>query len=117
MSTEDFRRTACTSLLQHVVEVSSYSRADAKEEELRLSEGTRNDALKKSVLSESPLLFCADLCQNKHQFISAGVIDTALRVCQQYLSVLEHCDIDVTVETPRDESWEAFLQDYYKVVQ
>lgn len=72
---------------------------------------------KESVLSESPLLFCADLCKNKHQFISAGVIDTALRVCQQYLSVLEHCDIDVTIETPQDENWGAFLQDYYKVVQ
>lgn len=44
MSTEDFRRTACTSLLQHVVEVNSYSRAGAKEEELLLSEGTRNYA-------------------------------------------------------------------------
>lgn len=44
VSAEDFRRTACTSLLQHVVEVSSYNRAGAKEEELRLSEGTRNYA-------------------------------------------------------------------------
>ncbi|TNM89014.1 hypothetical protein fugu_005268 [Takifugu bimaculatus] len=92
---EDFRRTACTSLLQHVVELSSYSRAGAKEEELRLSE---------------------DLCEHKHQFISAGVIDAALRVCQQYLSVLEHCDIDITIEMPRDVNWGAFLQDYYKVV-
>lgn len=41
MSAEDFRRTACTSLLQHVVEVSSYRRAGAKEEKLHLSEGTR----------------------------------------------------------------------------
>lgn len=39
VSAEDFRRTACTSLLQHVVELSSYRRA--KEEELHLSEGTR----------------------------------------------------------------------------
>lgn len=37
-SAEDFRRTACTSLLQHVVEASSYRRV-AKEEELHLSEG------------------------------------------------------------------------------
>lgn len=41
VSAEDFRRTACTSLLQHVVEVSSYRRAGAKEEKLHLSEGTR----------------------------------------------------------------------------
>lgn len=72
---------------------------------------------KNSALSDSPLVSCADLCERKHQFISAGVIDAALRVCQQYLSVLEHCDIDVTMETPRDLNWGAFLQDYYKVVQ
>lgn len=48
VSAEDFRRTACTSLLQHVVEVSSYRRAGAKEEELHLPEGTRNYAIKAS---------------------------------------------------------------------
>lgn len=63
------------------------------------------------------LLFCADVCEYKHRFVGAGVIDAALRMCQQYLSVLEHRDIDITIETPRDVSWGAFLQDYYKVVQ
>lgn len=49
--------------------------------------------------------------------MDAEVIDTALRVCQQYLGVLEHRDIDVTTETDRKVRWGSFLKDYYKVVQ
>ncbi|CAG06724.1 unnamed protein product [Tetraodon nigroviridis] len=94
-TSKDFRRTACTSLLQHVVEGSSHRRADAKEEQLHLPE---------------------DLSKHKLPFVNAGVIATALRVCQHYLGVLEHRDIDVTMETDGEVSWGAFLQDYYKVV-
>lgn len=48
------------------------------------------------------------------------MIDMALRVCQQFLSFIEHYDIDVTVETPsaaEQQQWADFLQDYYMVVQ
>lgn len=44
----------------------------------------------------------------------------ALDACQQFLSVLEHCDIDVAIETPpavEEQQWAEFLQDYYMVVQ
>lgn len=75
------------------------------------------DSHNSAILSASPLLFYADLSKHKLPFVDAGVIDTALRVCQQYLSVLEHRDIDFTMETDREVSWGAFLQDYYKVVQ
>lgn len=48
------------------------------------------------------------------------MIDTALQVCEEFLSILEHSDIDVTVETQPEEEeqrWSEFLQNYYLVVQ
>ncbi|XP_059184415.1 tubulin monoglycylase TTLL3 [Centropristis striata] len=84
---EDFRRTACTSLLQHVVETSGWRR------------------------NESDI--------GEHRFVDPGMIDTALQVCEKFLSVLEHGDIDVTAETPpsvEGQQWAEFLQDYYRIV-
>ncbi|KAM7401987.1 hypothetical protein PAMP_017264 [Pampus punctatissimus] len=55
----------------------------------------------------------------EHLSVGPGVIDTALQVCQEFLSVLEHGDIDVTVETPplvEEQQWAEFLRDYYMVV-
>ncbi|XP_070692929.1 tubulin monoglycylase TTLL3 [Pempheris klunzingeri] len=99
---EDFRRTACTSLLQHVVETSRWMRDGAEGEEQKA---------KKSVSDESDDV--------ERRFVGAGMIDVALRVCQDFLSVLEHGDIDLTVETPpsvEEQQWTEFLQDYYMVV-
>eukprot|EP00064_Thunnus_orientalis_P000640 superscaffoldBa00000034_g641 len=51
--------------------------------------------------------------------VGPGMIDTALQMCQEFLSVLEHGDIDVTVETPpsvEEQQWAEFLRDYYMVV-
>ncbi|XP_041638588.1 tubulin monoglycylase TTLL3 [Cheilinus undulatus] len=85
---EDFRRTACTSLLQHVVETSRRNKDRAE-----------------------------DLNDGQHQFAGPGLIHFALHMCEEFLSVLEHNDIDVSVETSLEEpQWAAFLQDYYKVV-
>ncbi|XP_031177245.1 tubulin monoglycylase TTLL3 isoform X1 [Sander lucioperca] len=87
---DDFKRTACTSLLQHVVETSRW-RSDGAEE----------------------------LNNVEHRFVGPAMIDMALHVCQEFLSVLEHVDIDVTVETPpsvEEQQWAEFLQDYYMVV-
>uniref|UniRef100_A0A3B4WKE0 Tubulin tyrosine ligase-like family, member 3 n=1 Tax=Seriola lalandi dorsalis TaxID=1841481 RepID=A0A3B4WKE0_SERLL len=89
---EDFRRTACTSLLQHVVETSRWG---------AVREG--------AVVRE----------QKAKNSVSEKMINTALYVCQKFLSVLEHGDIDVTVETPpavEEQQWTEFLQDYYMVV-
>lgn len=58
--------------------------------------------------------------QAERQFVGPGVIEMALRVCQEFLSVLEHCDIDVTAEATQpvqEQQWAEFLQDYYRVVQ
>ncbi|XP_068171562.1 tubulin monoglycylase TTLL3 isoform X2 [Antennarius striatus] len=87
---EDFRRTACTSLLQHVAEIN----------------GWRRNGTEESENVELP-------------FVGPGIIGMALQVCQQFLSALEHHDIDATVETSpmvNEQKWADFLQDYYKVV-
>lgn len=66
------------------------------------------------------LFFSTELDNVKHGFVGPGMIDTALHVCHEFLSVLEHRDIDVTAETPtpvEEQQWAEFLQDYYMVVQ
>ncbi|XP_077384623.1 tubulin monoglycylase TTLL3-like [Festucalex cinctus] len=86
---EDFRRTACSSLLKHVVETSM--------------KATQDEGKAESVISP----------------VSAGVINTALQRCQEYLSVLAHSDIDVTVKPlpfVEENQWNHFLQKYYLVV-
>ncbi|XP_058488464.1 tubulin monoglycylase TTLL3 [Solea solea] len=89
---EDFRRTACTSLLQHVVETWSRQGAEVGEQKA-----------KTSTVEE----------------LDPEMIDTALHVCEEFLSVLEHGDIDVTAETAptvEGQQWTEFLQNYYMVV-
>lgn len=52
--------------------------------------------------------------------VGASVIEMALQTCEHFLSVLDHCDIDVSVETPPSvlaQQWAEFLQDYYMVAQ
>ncbi|XP_072239146.1 tubulin monoglycylase TTLL3 [Leuresthes tenuis] len=97
---EDFRRTACTCLLQHVVETS------------RREESKGEEQITKNSGSE-------ELNDMEHQLVGPEMIDTALRVCQEFLSVLNHSDIDVTAETPpsvEEQQWDTFLLDYYMVV-
>lgn len=56
----------------------------------------------------------------KRRSVGSQVIATALHVCEEFLGVLEHSDIDVAVETPpsvKEQQWAEFLQDYYNVVQ
>ncbi|XP_023279269.1 tubulin monoglycylase TTLL3-like [Seriola lalandi dorsalis] len=101
---EDFRRTACTSLLQHVVETSRWGA-------VREGAVVREQKAKNSVSEK--------LDHVGHRFVGPEMINTALYVCQKFLSVLEHGDIDVTVETPpavEEQQWTEFLQDYYMVV-
>ncbi|XP_029946866.1 tubulin monoglycylase TTLL3 [Salarias fasciatus] len=92
---EDFRRTACTSLLQYVVE--KRDRAEPEEEQ-SAKNGFHN---------------------SHHRPVGPEIIDMALRVCQDFLSGLNHADIDVTAETPPsvdEQQWENFLQKYYRIV-
>lgn len=64
--------------------------------------------------------FSTDLDNVEHRFVGPELIDTALHVCQEFLNILDHRDIDVTVETSasvEEQHWVEFLQDYYMVVQ
>ena len=48
------------------------------------------------------------------------MIDSALKVCQEFLECLEHRDIDINFETRQTltkEEWTEFLNSYYLVVQ
>lgn len=132
---EDFRRTACTSLLQHIVERSDgegRERVEAEEEKveenLSQSEGIR-------VIYCTHTINCNTLCHSQCQantsspgprkrratrLVSPRMIDKALHVCQEFLNSLDHIDIDVTMETPpslTEQQWVKFMHDYYLVVQ
>ncbi|XP_039884775.1 tubulin monoglycylase TTLL3 [Simochromis diagramma] len=99
---EDFRRTACTSLLQYVVETSIWRRDEP--------EGDKQKS--KNSLAE-------ELDNEEHRSVGPEIINTALHVCQEFLSVLKHSDIDVTAEIPpsvEEAQWAEFLKHYYMVV-
>lgn len=115
---EDFRRTACTSLLQHVVETSRRTRDQAEGEEQKAKTVFLvNDH---TMFIETKHCFSLELDNVEHQVVGPGMVDMALHVCQEFLTVLEHGDIDSTAETPqsvKEQHWVEFLQDYYMVVQ
>uniref|UniRef100_A0A3Q3L4L8 Tubulin tyrosine ligase-like family, member 3 n=1 Tax=Mastacembelus armatus TaxID=205130 RepID=A0A3Q3L4L8_9TELE len=99
---EDFRRTACTSLLQYVVERWQRDGAETWNKE-----------------NVPILFFSTELGNVEHRFVGPEMIDTALHVCQEFLSILEHSDIDIRVGTRpsvEEQQWAEFLQDYYMVV-
>lgn len=52
--------------------------------------------------------------------VLSQMIDSALKVCQDYLESLQHSDIDISPETPQivtEEEWTEFIDSYYLVVQ
>ncbi|KAG8007885.1 Tubulin monoglycylase TTLL3 [Nibea albiflora] len=60
-----------------------------------------------------------ELDNAERRCVGPGMIDMALRTCEEFLNVLEHGDIDVTVDTHpsvEEQQWAEFLQDYYMVV-
>uniref|UniRef100_A0A3B3QWA0 Tubulin tyrosine ligase-like family, member 3 n=1 Tax=Paramormyrops kingsleyae TaxID=1676925 RepID=A0A3B3QWA0_9TELE len=85
---EDFRRTACTSLLQAVVE-----RGPGEQ---------RGGSNKHRALTMA----------------GPRMIDTALNVCQDFLDSLDHCDIDIARETPSltEQQWAEFIYNYYLII-
>ncbi|KAJ8395752.1 hypothetical protein AAFF_G00029890 [Aldrovandia affinis] len=99
---EDFRRTACTSLLKYVVE-----RVVEEGEE---SEGATD---------QSPQGRRKSCKRRAATLVSSRIIQSALRVCQQFMESLEHSDIDVAMETSptlTEQEWAEFIHDYYRVV-
>lgn len=83
MSAEDFRRTACTSLLQHVVEVNSYRRVGATEEKLQLSEGTGKDVKRQPDDHDSAVRLSSfiQIFQNTSSYLSMQECSTQLYAC------------------------------------
>ncbi|CAL8339280.1 unnamed protein product [Merluccius merluccius] len=104
---EDFRRTACTSLLQYVVEASCWDVGD------------QQDAHTEDSVSETREGGKRKCRQAARRFVAPGMIDRALHVCQEFLDSQEHGDIDITMETFTSltgQQWAQFLRDYYLVV-
>ncbi|XP_010879582.2 tubulin monoglycylase TTLL3 isoform X1 [Esox lucius] len=96
---EDFRRTACTSLLQYIVE-----RSDRD-----------TDIMEENVSSQS----AGPRKCRATRLIGPGIIDRALHICQELLNSLDHSDIDVTMDTPptlTEQQWDSFVRDYYLVI-
>ncbi|XP_050968987.1 tubulin monoglycylase TTLL3 [Labeo rohita] len=101
---EDFRRTACTSLLLYVLE--KYG-GDLEWERTGEVHNAKSHGLSKSRK------------QHANQRVGTSIIDNALHVCQEYLNSLEHCDIDSTLGTTptlSEQQWKVFLQNYYLVI-
>ncbi|MED6253532.1 hypothetical protein ATANTOWER_013282 [Ataeniobius toweri] len=98
---EDYRRTACTSLLKYVVK--------------------RDQNIQGKGISHNLQDVQVQRKQNKHRskpLVPSQMITTALKVCQEYLESLEHRDIDKTLETPQtltQEQWAEFISSYYLV--
>ncbi|XP_029286695.1 tubulin monoglycylase TTLL3-like isoform X2 [Cottoperca gobio] len=96
---EDYRRTACTSFLKFIVERERGVQGERTSHNIRTMR-------KRSKLRSRPV----DLSQ---------MINSALKVCQEFLESLEHRDIDKNLETPQtltEEEWALFLNSYYLVV-
>ncbi|XP_042582172.1 tubulin monoglycylase TTLL3-like isoform X1 [Cyprinus carpio] len=101
---EDFRRTACTSLLLYVLE--KYG-GDSEWERTGEVYNAKSHGLSKARK------------QHANQRVGTSIIDNALHICQQYLNSLEHCDIDNTLETIptlSEQQWKVFLRNYYLVI-
>lgn len=66
------------------------------------------------------LSLSTEVDNEEHRSVGPEIINTALHVCQEFLSVLKHSDIDVTAEIPpsvEEAQWAEFLKHYYMVVQ
>ncbi|XP_076870474.1 tubulin monoglycylase TTLL3-like isoform X2 [Brachyhypopomus gauderio] len=87
---EDFRRTACTSFLQYVVE-RSYRAIDQK----------------KVCKRQAPSV------------VPSRMVHSAIEVCQDYLDSFDHSDLDISLDstpTLSDQQWSEFLHNYYLAV-
>ncbi|KAK7940391.1 hypothetical protein WMY93_003717 [Mugilogobius chulae] len=92
----DFRRTACTSLLQHVVERQNTDSAQTDQPHHKKNPSSR-----------------------KVSSVGPWIIEMALRVCQDFLIDLDHGNIDRTPEaseSTEEQQWAQFLQEYYLVI-
>ncbi|XP_030274823.1 tubulin monoglycylase TTLL3-like isoform X3 [Sparus aurata] len=96
---EDYRRTACVSLLKYIAE---------KER------GVQGEETSHSIQDQRKLSK-----QRSKPVVLSKMIDSALKVCQDFMESLEHRDIDKSLETPptlTKEEWAEFIDSYHLVV-
>ncbi|KAM3877904.1 tubulin monoglycylase TTLL3-like [Diretmus argenteus] len=100
---EDYRRTACSSLLQCIVE---------------RKQGVQGEGQKGG--KDQPNQNRRKQCKRRATpLVPSKIIDSALKICQEFLDSLEHNDIDISSEKPQSltkEQWEEFINNYYLVV-
>ncbi|XP_026202705.1 tubulin monoglycylase TTLL3-like isoform X2 [Anabas testudineus] len=97
---EDYRRTACASLLKYIVEREQGVCGEAMSSSIRSIHDQRKRSKSRPV-------------------VLSQMIESALRVCQEFLESLEHRDIDISLETPQTltkEEWAEFIKNYCLVV-
>ncbi|XP_058855969.1 tubulin monoglycylase TTLL3 isoform X1 [Acipenser ruthenus] len=121
--TEDFRLTACSSLLKWVLETSQGP--PGPQEGASGGPGAKKEASGDSpnqgtVLTTLNPNVQKNACKLRARSeVPAELIVTALQACQEYLDSLEHNDIDISMETPpaiSEQQWEEFLHSYYQVI-
>ncbi|XP_041802254.1 tubulin monoglycylase TTLL3-like isoform X2 [Chelmon rostratus] len=96
---EDYRRTACTSLLKYIV---------ARER------GVHGQATSRSFMNKRNRSK-----RRTRPVVLSQMIDNALKVCQEFLESREHSDIDISLETSQtltQEEWAEFIDSYHLVV-
>ncbi|XP_047438821.1 tubulin monoglycylase TTLL3-like isoform X2 [Mugil cephalus] len=99
---EDYRRTACISLLKYIVERDQGVPRQEISHIIKTVRGQRKQSKRRSTPVVLPQM-----------------ISIALKVCQDFLESREHTDIDISLETPqtlKEEEWAEFIDSYYLVV-
>ncbi|XP_008283674.1 tubulin monoglycylase TTLL3-like [Stegastes partitus] len=96
---EDFRRTACTSLLKYIAEREQDFQGERRSLSIQAIKGQEKQSK-----------------QRCRPVVLSQMINSALKVCQQLLDSLEHKDIDMNSETLTQEEWTEFIDNYYLVV-
>uniref|UniRef100_A0A3Q4HXX1 Tubulin monoglycylase TTLL3-like n=1 Tax=Neolamprologus brichardi TaxID=32507 RepID=A0A3Q4HXX1_NEOBR len=98
---DDYRRTACTSLLKYIVEKDQYVQGERISHTIQAVKGKKKQSKRQS----SPVNI-------------SQMINKALKVCEDFLQSLEHSDIDTNLETQQTpaQEWAEFLDSYYLVV-
>nr|XP_015814748.2 tubulin monoglycylase TTLL3 isoform X2 [Nothobranchius furzeri] len=93
---EDYRRTACTSLLKYTVEQGQSEETNPNSQSVQ---GQRNG--KNKEFNPLPL---------------SQMVNSALVICHEYLGSLEHSDIDTNTKSFTEKEWTEFLNSYYLFV-
>ncbi|XP_054641026.1 tubulin monoglycylase TTLL3-like isoform X2 [Dunckerocampus dactyliophorus] len=110
---EDYRRTACTSLLKYIVERVQHVHKK------RINDPIRGKNILSCGSEQSFVSLSFSISEPSEPVIIPKMINTALKVCQAFLESLEHADIDTSLDPYQSltkEEWEEFIDSYYLVV-